>query len=114
MSLKFKVIKYKHQREAAELKGRIERQEVTQEELTKFIMGLVEAWDYKDEETGEAIPVGEYDELSLKQYGEVVAVFNSEMSQLKASVPKVNGSGSQSGLTESKPARGRRQNHPTG
>lgn len=106
--VKFKTIKYKHERQARELAARIEEGSALNEEMTAFVMSLVLDWDYKDPDTGEPVPPGEPDELSLEDFSEVIQVFNDQMTAIKLSVPKKSASQSPSGLTNSKT--GKKQN----
>ena len=101
--VKWKVIKYKHQKKAQELSQLNESGKLSPDEATEFIVSLVADWDFKDAETGEEIPVGEYDELTLEQYEDLVSQFNDTMAGI--SVPKTNAEPSRSGSTRSRAKR---------
>lgn len=103
--IKFKSIRYRDQEEALELSSKIRTGEATQKELTVFVMGLIEDWDYKDVDTQEPIPGGQPGALTLAQFGEVMQTFNAQMSTLKLAIPKASASPSSSGLTKSKAGR---------
>jgi hypothetical protein len=100
MTVTFKAIKYKHQKEAQRLLA----EGPDDAAVDAFVMGLVESWDYRDAETGEPVPVGQPDELTIEQYNEVLAEFNRLMG-VGTDVPKASASPSRSGSTRSKAAR---------
>lgn len=68
MAIEFKAVKYKHQLAAREL-GEV----YTKAQWIEFVMPLVKAWDYKDDDTGEPIPPGQPEELTIEQLDEVLA-----------------------------------------
>jgi len=104
--VKFKALKYKHRLQAQELNAGIEAGTVTETQLIEFVTGMIEAWDYLDVETGQPIPLGDYGELSIEQFTEVMELFNQEMQEKKAvAVKKKTESNSSYGLTKSKRAR---------
>lgn len=88
--IKFKVLKFKHYREAQEINKRIDAQEATDEDVLRFALSLIEDWDFVDAETGEPLPMGELDELSLEQCAEVNRMFARRMG-VTAEIPKENG-----------------------
>ena len=94
--VKFKTIKYKHVRRARELLAQVG----SEEEETALIMSLVDDWDYKDEDSGEKIPPGSPDELSVDQYNEVVLLF--ERATEGGEVKKTNVSNSPYGSMQSR------------
>lgn len=65
--IKFKILKYKHIREATALQSEIETGTKGDEDLLRYALSLVEDWDLVDVETNEPLPVGELDELSTDQ-----------------------------------------------
>jgi len=75
--VRFKTVKYKHYRQA---KALIES-DATEEEHFAFVIKMVDEWDFKDEETGDALPaeLASMDELSIDQFNEVMELFNQEM-----------------------------------
>jgi hypothetical protein len=97
--VKFKVIKYKHQKQMMELRARTERGEIPEDEANDLLMSLIEDWDFCDIETGEPIPVGQPDELTMEQYNEIGEAFQEV---LQTKVPNQNGEQSHSGLTRSR------------
>jgi len=86
--VKFKVLKYKHYREANRLR---QSQDVSDDEVMHYILELVDAWDFVDAETGEALPPNPeaLDELSLEQVQELSVLFERAMG-MNATVPKEN------------------------
>ena len=96
--IKFKVIKYKHYRRALELTAREDEDDATAEdEHFRFLLSLVEEWDFVDEETGDPLAPGveSIDELTIPQMNEVTTVFNQIFSKA-TSVPKANAGNSPS------------------
>lgn len=77
--IKFKVLKYKHQKEAQDINRRIEDGTVEDDEILKFVVSLVDSWDFKDEETGKPLKFDDYLELSLEQYKDLMHSFNRRM-----------------------------------
>ncbi len=117
MTVRFKPLKYKHQLEALEIKNRLNgKGAASQKIITDYVASLLESWDYLDVETGEPVALGNFGELGLSQFNEVMDIFNQSIDLMGQAVeiPKSNGSGSQSGLTESKPAKGRRRSRQIG
>lgn len=109
--VRFKVVKYKHYRKACEL---IES-DAPEAEHFAFVISMVEEWDFKDAETGKALPAefSSMDELSIDQFNEAMELFNQEMG-LATKVKKTNGGSSSSTLTPSSPDVSQAQTHPTG
>ena len=85
--VKFKTLKFKHYRVAQEINARIESEEATNEDVLRFALSLVKEWNFVDAETGEPLPVGELDELSLDQCAEVNRLFARKMG-VNAEIPK--------------------------
>jgi len=96
--VQFKTLKFKHYREAQAINARIESGEATEEDVLRFALSLVSDWDFTDAETGEALPIGELDELSLDQCAEVNGAFAQKMG-VTAEVKKVSGEQSPSTST---------------
>ena len=96
--VRFKVVKYKHFRQAKEL---IER-DAPEAEHFAFVISMVEEWDFKDAETKEPLPavLSSMDELSIDQFNEVMELFNPEMGFV-TEVKKTNGGVSPSISTQS-------------
>ena len=90
--VRFKTIKFKHYRQAQELRKLIEAKEAKDEDILLFSLSLVKTWDFVDEETGEALPPGleSLDELSMAQCGEVNLLFAEEIQGKVKAVPKTN------------------------
>lgn len=109
MTIKYKTLKYKHQREARELNEKIKAKNATPDEISLFVISLVESWDFMDVETGELLPLDNpklaLDEMSLEQFAEMNTLFNNAMEVGVAAVPKANNGQSPSGLIKSKQAR---------
>lgn len=110
----WKAIKWKHVKQAQDMSAAIRKKTAPGEAIIEFVMTLIKDWDYIDPDTDESIPVGRYEELTLEQFGETMNLFGEKMKESETAVPKVTASGLQSGSTVSKPAKGRRQNRPTG
>ena len=85
--VEFKVIKYKHFRQASAIKN---NPQSTDEEYVSYIMAMVDSWDLIDIETGEPIPPGVYDELTREQFEEVVSRFNGRFTE-DSKIPNGNG-----------------------
>lgn len=85
--VEFKTIKFKHYRQAQAINKRIDSGEATDEDVLRFALSLVKSWDFVDEDTGEPLPVGELDELSLEQCAEVNLLFSRKMG-VDAEIPK--------------------------
>lgn len=96
--VKFKTIKYKHYLEAIDIKNDPEK---TDREYEKFVFSLVENWDFKDIETGELIPPGEPNELTIDQFTEVIQRFNGTFGA-SSHVKKTSDRPSSSGSTRRK------------
>lgn len=118
----FRTIKYKHRRQALEIAAQAEQVEAEEDPvqaqeleqaITDLAMAMVESWDLVDAETGEPIPPGEADELTMEQYDQVMTEFNRQMRE-RAEVPKTNASPSHSGSTRSKRARSGSRSRRTG
>ena len=86
--VRFKTLKYKHYRQAQEIDARIEAGTATDKEVLKFSLDLVAEWDFKDADTGESLPLGELEELSLEQCREVNELFARKI-KMVSEVPKV-------------------------
>ena len=114
--IKFKTLKYKHQRQAQELNAKIKEGEATNDEINLFVIGMIEAWDFADAETGQPLPLDKtgLEEMSLDQFREMTRLFNEAMEVGTSAVPKVNGARSSSGSTESKAARKSPRRRPAG
>lgn len=78
--IRFKQLKYKHVQRARELLAKIEQNQTDQTEMDKFVFPLVADWDFTDIETGQPIPPGQPDELTIEQYNELYEAFNTQMS----------------------------------
>lgn len=89
--IKIKELKYKHYRQAQALLKRAQAGEASDDEILTFALSLIEEWDFTDVETGQPLPLGELDELSLSQFNELKAVFE-QMKGLGVTflVPKAN------------------------
>lgn len=89
--IKFKTLKYKHQKRAAELSAQVEAGTASDDDVLGFVLGLVDSWDFADAETGEPLPVdtGIMGEISLPQYNELMAAFNAQMG-IDSDVPKAS------------------------
>jgi hypothetical protein len=97
--IKFKILRFKHYRQAQEINKRIDAQEATDEDVLRFAVSLIEDWDFVDAETGDPLPVGEIDELSLEQCAEINLMFARRMG-VTAEIPKENGEPSPSTSTQ--------------
>lgn len=86
--IKFKVLKYKHYQEARRLSA---DPETTDDQVLTFVIGLVESWDFTDQETDQALKVDpdSMGDLALEQYNELMGEFNSKMGTGQE-VPKPN------------------------
>ena len=93
--VRFKTIKFKHYRIAQQINDRIDSGEATEEEVLRFALSLVEAWDFVDAETGQPLAHGELDELSIDQCREVNNLFAREMG-VTVEIPKESGAPSSS------------------
>jgi hypothetical protein len=87
--VKFKNIKFKHYRQAQALDARVNNGEASDEDVILFAVSLVAEWDFVDIDTEEEIPVGEVDELSTEQIGELILAFNSAF-EGDVTIPKPN------------------------
>jgi hypothetical protein len=96
--IKFKILRFKHYRAAQEINKRIDAQEATDEDVLRFAVSLIEDWDFVDAETGDPLPVGELDELSLEQCAEINLMFARRMG-VTAEIPKESGEPSPSTST---------------
>lgn len=65
--IKFRAYRYKHKLELIELGRKLQAGEATEEDDLKWTAGMVTEWDFTDEDTGEAIPAGDYMSLSILQ-----------------------------------------------
>ena len=101
--VRFKVIKYKHFRQAQELRKLIEAKKAKDEDILMFSLSMVKTWDFVDAETGEALPPGleSLDELSMPQCAEVNMLFAEEVEGKVKAVPKTNAEPSSSISTPS-------------
>lgn len=99
--IKFKVLKFKHYREAQEINKRIDAGEATDEDVLSFALSLVKDWDFKDAETDEPLPPGleSLDELSLEQCAEINLMFARRMG-VTAEIPKATDEPSPSTSTQ--------------
>ena len=88
--IKFKALKFKHYREAQAINRLIDAGEAVDEDVFRFAVSLIEEWDFVDVETGQAIPLREIDELSLKQCAEINSAFAGAMGVAGDAVPKVS------------------------
>jgi len=88
--IKFKTLKFKHYREAQAINERVESGEATDEDVLRFALALVDAWDFTDADTGEPLPIGELDELSLDQCAKVNGEF-ARLMGVSVEVKKTNG-----------------------
>lgn len=113
MTVTFRPLRYGHSIDAITLKGRIKTGEATQAEADQYIFDLVAGWDFADIETGEPIPVDQPRLLSVGQYNELIAEFNSQMKG-QNTVPKTNASKPSSGPTRSKKKGRSYQSRPNG
>ena len=86
--VRFLTVRFKHYRIAKELI----KKDASAEETFAFVIELVAEWDFKDADTGEALPVelASMDELSIKQFNEAMQLFNLEMG-LVTKVKKTTG-----------------------
>lgn len=101
MGVVFKTLKYKHKQQALAILAAIEAGTATDDDADQFVLSLVDEWDYEDAETGEPVPAGDIGELSIEQYNDLMAQFNSQM-EATSTVPKQSASPSRSGSTRSK------------
>ena len=76
--VRFKVVKFKHYRQAQAL---IAKEDATEAEHFAFVISLVEEWDFVDAETKEPLPaeLASMDELSIDQFNEAMELFNEKM-----------------------------------
>lgn len=90
--VRFKVIKFKHYRQAQELRKLIEAEKAKDEDILRFGLNLVKDWDFVDAETEEALPPGlaSLDELSMNQCAEVNMLFAEEITGKVVAIPKTN------------------------
>lgn len=102
MMVKFKAIKYKHQREAAEIAKAIADDTATQEQIIGFVISIVESWDYIDGDTGQVIPLGDWQELTLDQFDDLMSRFNAAMAAIREGVKKTNNAPASYGRNGSK------------
>lgn len=122
MTVKFRTLKYKHRLQAQELSAGLEAGTVSEKDMVEFVVDLVETWDYTDIETGEPVAAGDYGELSIDQFTEVMELFNQTMQETRAEAVKkkptesTNGSKSSYSQTGSKRTKrtASRPTHPTG
>lgn len=103
MTVAFKTIKYKHQAQAAELAKAVADQTATEDQIIGFVVGMVESWDYVDGDTGQVIPLEDWQELTLDQFNDLMGKFNTTMQGLK--VKKTNNAPVSSGRNGSKTVR---------
>lgn len=122
MTVKFKQIKYKHLIEAAALGMDIgggtpmKLGDSMSAAILEFTSSMVKEWDYIDEDTGDVIPLGQYLELTIEQFNELVAEFNVSMQGVKDGVKKtkIATNGSKSSYSQTGSKRGKRAaSHPT-
>ena len=109
--VRFKVVKYKHFRQATEL---IES-DASEAEHFAFVISMVDGWDFKDAETGKALPaeLASMDELSIDQFNEVMELFNQEMGFV-TKVKKTSGGPSSSTSSPSSKVESPGETSPTG
>lgn len=105
MTVTFKPIKYKHQQQAKDLGRAIAEKTAADNQVIEFVVSLVASWDYIDDETGQAVPVGDYMELTVDQFNELMANFNARMQAIgvKKTKPTRSSSSSTRSRTASKP-----------
>lgn len=60
------------------------------DEISEFVVSLVESWDYIDPETGQVVPLDQWQELTIEQYQELTEVFNKKMESQANVVKKTN------------------------
>lgn len=75
----WKPIKFKHALEAESIERRIKTESESELIMVDFVCSLVADWDFVDAETGEPIPPGSPNELTLPQLRGLVADFRSHM-----------------------------------
>ena len=109
--VRFKVVKYKHFRQA---KALIE-QDASEEEHFAFVIQMVDEWDFKDADTGEALPpvMASMDELSIDQFNKVMELFNEKMFSV-TTVKKTTGEPSSSTSSPSSKVENQEETSPTG
>jgi len=109
--VRFKTVKYKHYRQA---KALIES-DATEEEHFAFVIKMVDAWDFKDAETGKALPaeLASMDELTIDQFNRVMELFNQEMGFV-TKVKKTTGAPSSSTSSPSNKEESPEETSPTG
>jgi len=75
--VRFLTVRFKHYRIAKELIAK----DASEEETFAFVISLVDEWDFVDADTGKALPaeLASLGELSIKQFNEVMELFNLEM-----------------------------------
>lgn len=100
--VRFKTVKFKHYRKARELTAREKAGEDIEVEYLTFAVLMVEEWDFKDEETGDPLPLDttSLDELTLEQMEELATLFNRKFAKV-STIPKATAEPSLSTLTPS-------------
>lgn len=117
MAVIWKAIKFKHVQQAQQMKAAIDDQTIEPVQIIEFFMPLIESWDFIDAETGQAVAAGDYAELTIEQFNELMADFNAKMHGVKDAVKKTSLAKSSYGATKSKPAKQAANSHaipPTG
>lgn len=71
----FRTLKFKHYRKAVDLDKQIKAKKADEIAVLEYAADLVVKWDFLDVDTGDAIPVGELDELSPDQIEELLSTF---------------------------------------
>ena len=110
--VRFKVVKFKHYRQAQAL---IAKEDATEAEHFAFVISLVAEWDFKDEETGDALPaeLASMDELSIDQFNEAMELFNEKMFSV-GKVKKTSAAPSSSTSSPSSKVESPEETSPTG
>jgi hypothetical protein len=98
--IKFKAYRYRHKLELLELFKKMQSGEATEVDDTAYVAGMVADWGFKDEDTGELIPVGDYGALSIVQHAQMMTAWNNYTAGLWEEVKKTNEQRSSSGSEE--------------
>ena len=105
--IKFKTLKYKNQKQAIVLRDKIQAKEASPDEISLFVLSLIESWDFNDAETGQPLILNgnlpaTLDEMSLEQFNEMNHAFNDAMGASADGVKKTNDTASSSSSMRSK------------
>jgi hypothetical protein len=100
MAVKFKAYRYQHKLELIELAQKLESGEATEVDDTAYVAGMVVEWDFRDEDTGKPIPVGDYKALSIVQHAQLMAAWGDYADGLWEEVKKTRKRPSSSGSEE--------------